>query len=103
MKKNKKTLLISTQVIEAGVDLDFDYGFREFAPLYSIIQTAGRINRENRDDVKNSAELIITNKIGPSPYSQTDLLYDEVKNLLSKRIRENEILPFLKEYFLVNI
>ena len=99
LKNKQKTILISTQVIEAGVDLDFDYGFREFAPLYSIIQTAGRINRENRDEVRKSAELIITNKIGASPYKPADLLYDEVTELLKTKIRENRILPFLKKYF----
>jgi CRISPR-associated endonuclease/helicase Cas3 len=103
LKNKQKTILISTQVIEAGVDLDFDCGFREFAPLYSIIQTAGRINRENRDEVRDRAELIITNKIGASPYQPADLLYDEVKELLKTEIRENRILPFLKKYFEISI
>jgi len=103
LDNKQKTILISTQVIEAGVDLDFDRGFREFAPLHSIIQTAGRINRENRDEVRGSAELIITNKIGASPYENTDLLYDEVKELLKTEIRENRMLPFLKKYFEIAI
>lgn len=38
-------LFVSTQSIEAGVDLSFDVGYREIAPVPSIIQTAGRINR----------------------------------------------------------
>ena len=82
LEKNKKIILISTQVIEAGVDLDFDCGFREFAPFYSIIQTAGRVNRENRDEIKKTAKLTVFPQIGYTPYHQNDLLTDEVEKIL---------------------
>ena len=102
-KRALRTVLISTQVIEAGVDLDFDIGYREFAPFSSIIQTAGRVNRENRDGIRKTAKLIITAKIGNSPYHAKDISYEEVKQLLTEPVSENEILPFLKSYFKIII
>jgi len=45
VKGQTPCLVISTQCVEAGVDIDMDLVIRDFAPLDSLIQIAGRCNR----------------------------------------------------------
>jgi len=97
---NGKILLISTQSIEAGVDLDFEVGFREVAPISSIIQTAGRVNRhfgENQgtlyifDDICGYSDLI---------YGNIQLISQAIFEVLkSDDVEESNILEISRLYF----
>ena len=49
--------VVSTSLIEAGVDVDFPAVFREEAGLDSILQAAGRCNREGK---RSGAESVVT-------------------------------------------
>ena len=95
-----KILLISTQSIEAGVDLDFDIGFREVSPISSIIQTAGRVNRHfgaTRGELYVFPEISkFTNLIYGDLYKVSGAILGDLKQ---KEVRESEILEISNLYF----
>jgi CRISPR-associated endonuclease/helicase Cas3 len=104
IRQNKPCLVVSTQCIEAGVDIDLDLVIRDFAPLDSIIQVAGRCNRHG--SARRGIVEIVSLVDDESGRSFAGMIYDKIllqitRQLLSDRetILEEEVFPLTREYF----
>ena len=59
--------VVSTSLIEAGVDVDFPAVWRELAGLDSVLQAAGRCNREGKRDAAQSIVTVFQAPVAPPP------------------------------------
>ncbi len=56
---NVNTILVSTQSVEAGMDIDCDFGVRDYSILESLEQISGRINRECNTKKSGISKLFV--------------------------------------------
>lgn len=103
---NVKTVVVSTQVVEAGVDIDMDCVIRDFAPLDCIVQSAGRCNRNARSRVLGDV-MVFTLKDGLNDRDYCTYVYDHILLSITKDITfnigsslaERKMLEHVGEYF----
>lgn len=81
---NESIYLASTQVIEAGVNVDFFSAFRANGPLDSLIQTAGRCNREGKS--KTPGKVVVFN---PEDGSMPRGVYQTAADITSAFLSNN--------------
>lgn len=59
LKKNEKIIVVSTQLIEASVDFDFDFMLTELSTIDSQIQRWGRVYRKRNEDYEKKEVNIV--------------------------------------------
>ncbi|MEY8304158.1 CRISPR-associated helicase Cas3' [Anaerosalibacter bizertensis] len=103
LRCNENIILVSTQVVEAGVDLDFDVVIRDIGPIDSVIQCAGRCNRNNRNEVGDVYIYSIVDETGKNfgNYVYGNTLVSISKEILQGKeaINEEEYFKLINEYF----
>lgn len=87
LRQSDKVILISTQLIEAGVDIDFPVLYRDFATISSIVQSAGRCNRNGKNAEKGKVVVV---RLGTNQGERSSLIY---------RGPDSELIRFSKESF----
>lgn len=101
-KNGHRKLIVSTQLIEAGVDISVDTIFRQLSPIDSIIQSAGRANRYNEKPAISDVFLFDIEEYSKA----TNMIYGSDLILKSKNalkdfhvIEEKDYLLLIERYF----
>ncbi|NHM26260.1 CRISPR-associated helicase Cas3' [Desulfofundulus sp. TPOSR] len=95
LERGEKPVLVSTQVVEAGVDLDFDEVWRDLGPVDSVVQVAGRCNRHFQRPQGNVRLLHLVDQAGEGGRSLASFVYGKIHTLAARRLFAAR--PYLEE------
>lgn len=100
LKKGLPCRLVATQCIEAGVDIDFACMYRALAPFESVIQAAGRCNRNGGPGSLGRVTVFLPDEEGKL---YPDEWYESAANKLRVMLENHEVdlcsLADIKEYY----
>ncbi|MBS7006814.1 CRISPR-associated helicase Cas3' [Anaerostipes sp.] len=105
LKNGEYLIVISTQVVEAGVDFDFDHVIRDMAPFEAIVQAAGRENRNGLKGRKITDVINLLNHTGTlycsMVYEHTylEITQELLKPYKEKLLLEEDYLEVINQYF----
>ena len=103
-KGGKRKIIVSTQLVEAGVDLDVDVVYRDFGTLDSVVQASGRCNR-NFNEKRGLVKLFRIQDDRRFYYSyiygSNSMLIDKTLQVLEGKIMipEHEFKEIVEDYY----
>ncbi|MBL8149528.1 MAG: CRISPR-associated helicase Cas3' [Blastocatellia bacterium] len=105
LKNRELVILISTQLIEAGVDIDFPVLYRDLCPLPNLIQSSGRCNRNG--NLKTGNVYLIAVRNPDSGHLSANFIYrgkdkillDFSKDSIPSTLTELEVKGLQEKYF----
>lgn len=95
-KKSAKILIVATQVVEAGLDIDMDLGFKDISILDSDEQFAGRINR---NALKNKSKVFLFNSHTARRVYSKDIRYIIQRNIDQSKLSNLLITKNFDNYY----
>ncbi len=106
LKSGKPCRVVSTQLIEAGVDLDFPMVYRALGPMDSIMQVAGRADREGLLTAKAgrpAGKLVVfkpvDHRVPPNEYKHATDITEAEATIRNIRITDRDALENFFERF----
>lgn len=93
---------ISTSLVEASLDIDFDILVTELSDLFSLFQRMGRVNRKGEKDFSDTNVYIFTEKQGEASKYIDDTIYEQSKKAINSIgdiiIDEQKKVELIEEY-----
>lgn len=97
LRDRESVRVISTQLVEAGVDLDFPVVYRALAGLDSIAQAAGRCNREG--ELADLGKVVVFNPPKKAPMGILRKAADTTRSIISTSVQDPLDYELFEKFF----